>query len=126
MRRFALLALLSLTILPGIALAQTAAPSTPPAASGPAVPPPPGGWKHGHHDMMAKWKAKFDAANTSHDGHLTLAQAQAAGLKPIVAHFSAIDTRNRGYVTFNDVVAWRLDDMAKRMEQKAAQLRAQD
>jgi hypothetical protein len=93
-----------------------------------ALPPPAAGGKHHDHDaaMMQKWQQKFDAANTTHDGHLTLAQAQAAGLKPIVAHFAAIDTKNRGYLTFNDVMAWHLDDEAQKMERKAAALRAQD
>ncbi len=74
---------------------------------------------------MAGWKLRFDTANTSHDGHLTLAQAQAAGLKPVVDHFSAIDVKKRGYVTFNDVLAWHLDATAQRLEQQAAALRAQ-
>ena len=79
-----------------------------------------------HHGDVKKWHDKFNAANTSHDGHLTLAQAQAAQLKPIVDHFAAIDTAHRGYITFNDIMAWRLDQMAQHMEQRAAALRAQD
>jgi hypothetical protein len=55
-----------------------------------------------------------------------LQQAQAAGLKPIVAHFSAIDTQNRGYVTFNEIMAWHLDEKAQQMERKAAELREQE
>ena len=75
---------------------------------------------------MQRFHKKFDAANTTHDGHLTLAQAQKAGMKPIVTNFAAIDTQHRGYVTFNDVIAWRLDTMAARMEKRAAELRAKD
>jgi hypothetical protein len=69
---------------------------------------------------------KFYAANTTHDGHLTLAQAKAAGFQPIVDHFTDIDVAKRGYVTFYDIQAWHLDDMAKHLEAKAAALRAQD
>jgi hypothetical protein len=127
MRRLAFAALLSLSVLPALALAQTTPPATPAApAMGPGGPPPGGCGPHGKHDKMAKWHSKFDAANTTHDGHLTLAQAQAAGMKPLVDHFAEIDAAKRGYVTFNEVQAWRMDDMAKRLEAKAAQLRAQD
>ena len=85
-------------------------------------------WHHNGHwrQAMRKFHKKFDAANTTHDGHLTLAQAQKAGMKTIVANFAAIDTQHRGYVTFNDVIAWRLDTMAARMEKRAAELRAKD
>jgi hypothetical protein len=132
MRRFALLVALSFPVLPlvpAIAFAQTAAaPSTPapvaaPSATTPASPPGKH-WQHG--DMMKKWQAKFDAANTTHDGHLTLAQAKAASLTPVETNFTAIDTKKRGYVTFNDIMAWRMDEMAQKLEQKAATLRAED
>jgi hypothetical protein len=53
------------------------------------------------------FQARFAAANTTHDGHLTLAQAQAAGLRMIVRHFSEIDTQNKGYITLADIQAWR-------------------
>ncbi len=126
MRRFAVLSVICSLALPGLALAQTAAP---PPAPGPDAPPPAGGaghWGHHHGDMLKKMHDRFNAANTTHDGHLTLAQAQAAGLRPVVDHFGEIDTAHRGYVTFNELQAWHLDDMAKHMEQRAAQLRAQD
>ena len=77
-------------------------------------------------EAMRKFHKKFDAANTTHDGHLTLAQAQEAGLKTIATNFAAIDTEHRGYVTFNDVIAWRLDTMAAHMEKRATELRAKD
>jgi hypothetical protein len=69
---------------------------------------------------------QFNAANTTHDGHLTLAQAKAADLDRIIVHFADIDTAKRGYVTFNEVEAWNLDNMAKHLEKKAAELRAAD
>lgn len=73
------------------------------------------------HVMMA-----FYAANTSHDGHLTLAQAKAAHFKLVVDHFNEIDSAKRGYVTFYDIQAWHLDQFAKRLEKQADSLRAMD
>ncbi len=46
---------------------------------------------------------RFHEANTTHDGKLTLQQAQAANLGPIVQHFSEIDAQNRGYVTLPEI-----------------------
>jgi hypothetical protein len=147
MRRLACLSIISVLALPAIAMAQDASAPPPPQDQPGMLPlppyqqdmqpmpdegsPPPGapgapGGKHNHDGGMRKWQARFDAANTSHDGRLTLEQAQAAGLKPVVAHFSAIDTQNRGYVTFNEIMAWHLEDEAQKMERRAAALRAQD
>lgn len=137
MRRILLASCIAL--LPGLALAQsTTNDQTPP-------PPPPtgedfgpspdmmgqsgmmGGWgkeRHGFggEDMLVK----FYSANTTHDGHLTLEQAKAAGLNPVADHFSDIDVKKHGYVTFYDIEAWRLDDIAKRLEQRADDLRGKD
>jgi hypothetical protein len=96
---------------------------------GPGGPGGPGDWggKGGRHGMdPGEFLMKFYAANTTHDGHLTLAQAKAAGLEPVVDHFSDIDTAKRGYVTYYDIAAWRLDDMAKHLQERADELRAQD
>jgi len=57
------------------------------------------------------WEQRFAAANTTHDGHLTLEQAK-AGYKTIAHHFSDIDTTGKGYVTENDVRAWRAQQKA--------------
>ncbi len=124
MRRFILLPFLATLAVPGLALAQ-AAPNPPPAMQAPGTPPgPPVQGEHGHLAMEQKMHNRFNAANITHDGHLTLAQATAAGLKPVVKHFAEIDTAKRGYVTFNQVQAWHMDEMAKRLEKKAAELRA--
>jgi hypothetical protein len=134
MRHLLTVALFSLVLTPGLALAQPAPPPPGPGEMGPGpdgMGPGPEGhhWKgdwHDHGPDGAELLMKFYAANTTHDGHLTLAQAQAAGLKPIADHFSDIDAAKRGYVTFFDIQAWHLDGMAKRLEAQAAALRAQD
>jgi len=95
----------------------------------PPPPPPPGGEQAAPagHDaaMMRKFEARFDAANTTHDGRLTLQQAQDANMRAVVKHFGQIDTKHLGYVTFNQLMAWRMDQMAHEMERRAAALRAQ-
>lgn len=82
--------------LPGYA--QTPAPpaeqntTTPPAAAAkPATPKP------------NKLSQRFAKANTTHDGHLTLAQARAAKWSQVVKHFSQIDADNKGFVTEQDI-----------------------
>ena len=47
----------------------------------------------------------FDQANTTHDGHLTLEQAQ-TGYKTVAKHFDAIDQDKKGYVTLDDIRAY--------------------
>lgn len=135
MRRLLLASCIAL--LPGLALAQSSATGqTPPPPAGEDMGPGPdmmgvpgmmGGWGKGYHGFGPEdILVKFYAANTTHDGHLTLAQAKAAGLNPVVDHFSDIDVKKRGYVTFYDIEAWHLDDIAKHLEQRADELRAQD
>jgi hypothetical protein len=48
---------------------------------------------------------RFEQANTTHDGHLTLEQAQ-AGYKSVARHFSAIDRDKKGYITEDDIKAY--------------------
>jgi hypothetical protein len=50
---------------------------------------------------------RLRAANTTHDGRLTLEQARAANLTPIVRHFSEIDADHKGYLTIQDIRAYR-------------------
>lgn len=52
------------------------------------------------------WEAHFAQANAAHDGHLTLEEAK-TGFKTIARHYRDIDTDGKGYVTENDVRAWR-------------------
>jgi hypothetical protein len=51
----------------------------------------------------ARLMQKFRQANTTNDGRLTLEQAQAAGLNPVVRHFAALDPTNKGYVTPQEI-----------------------
>lgn len=60
---------------------------------------------HQHHARMT-WEAHFAQANLAHDGHLTLAEAK-GGDTLVAKHFDEIDTAHRGYVTEDDIRAWR-------------------
>jgi hypothetical protein len=53
---------------------------------------------HGHLTMTQR----FEQANTTHDGHLTLDQAR-AGYKSVARHFAAIDQDKKGYITEDDI-----------------------
>jgi hypothetical protein len=87
------------TTAPATTAPDTAAPATTPdTAAQPAKPAP-------KPRMTAS--QRFDAANTSHDGRLTLDQARAAKIAPVVKNFSAIDKDGKGYVTKADIAAWR-------------------
>lgn len=116
MRRILLASFLALA--PGLAFAQSAV--------NPPPPPPPGGFWHNGAPPEERIMMAFYAANTSHNGHLTLAQAKAADFKLVVDHFNEIDVAKRGYVTFYDIQAWRLDQLAKHLEKQADTLRAMD
>ena len=48
---------------------------------------------------------RFEQANVTHDGHLTLDQAK-TGYKSIVRHFDAIDQDKKGYITEDDIRAY--------------------
>lgn len=89
------------------AAAQAAAPqATPPQAASPAKP-----------RMTAE--ERFKAANTTGDGRLTYAQAQAK--MPRVAHdFEAIDKDRKGHVTLADIRAYDAERRAARKAEKAA------
>jgi hypothetical protein len=48
----------------------------------------------------------FEQANVTHDGHLTEEQAQ-TGYKSVAKHFAAIDKDKKGYVTEDEIRAYR-------------------
>jgi hypothetical protein len=53
------------------------------------------------------WEQRFADANTAHDGHLSPDEAK-AGYPQVAKHFDDIDVDHKGYVTANDVRAWRV------------------
>ena len=53
----------------------------------------------------ATMQQRFEQANVTHDGHLTLDQAK-TGYKSIVRHFDAIDQDKKGYITEDDIRAY--------------------
>ena len=64
---------------------------------------------------------RFKAANTSHDGRLTLPQAQTANMPWVTRHFAAIDTQQKGYITMQDVLAYRQQIRASRRDASPSQ-----
>jgi hypothetical protein len=60
---------------------------------------------HRHYRGVAE---HFDAANTSHDGKLTLKQASDAGWSRVVRHFAEIDAAGAGFVTEDQIHAYNL------------------
>ncbi len=63
---------------------------------------------------------QFEEANTTHDGHLTLEQARAGHMNAVVRDFDAIDTAKRGYVTLDDIRAFRKQRRAARRAARAS------
>jgi hypothetical protein len=51
------------------------------------------------------WEQRFAHANASHDGHLTLEEAQ-QGYKTVARHFREIDLDGKGFVTEDEIRAW--------------------
>ena len=104
------------------AFAQQISPMTGTSSGTPALAPSPAGSaptapaQHRRKTMQER----YDAANTSHDGKLTLEQAKAGNMVRVAEHFDAIDTSRKGYVTVADIRAY---NHAQRMAHKAAAAR---
>jgi hypothetical protein len=71
---------------------------------------------HGAHRPLAE---RFAAANTTHDGHLTLAQARAAKMNEVVRDFGLIDKDKKGYVTVDGIKDFRRSRRAARAAEEA-------
>lgn len=56
--------------------------------------------------VQAKLKARFDSADTTGAGHISRAQAEAAGLGYVARHFEEIDAGGHGSVSWAQVQAW--------------------
>jgi hypothetical protein len=65
-------------------------------------------------------RPRFEAANTTHDGRLTIDQAQAANWIGVVRHFQQIDRDQKGYVTWQDIKEFRHAMQAARRQQQGA------
>ncbi len=99
------------------AFAQTTTPSTPSstvapvptapaAAASPATPAevsPAKRVKLGPKHIRKTLPQRFDAANVTHDGHLTKEQATTAKWRYVVSHFGAMDSGSKGYVTVAEI-----------------------
>jgi hypothetical protein len=59
------------------------------------------------HDVRQTWQQHFAQANLARDGHLTLEEAK-GGYAMVAKHFDDIDAGHKGYVTENDIRAWRV------------------
>ena len=90
---------------------QGAGQAAPPGYGAPAQPQA-GGGRAEHADMAAR----FRMANTTHDGRLTMAQAQAGGMGGVARHFQQIDRDQKGYVTIQDVREWHHAMHAQKMQ----------
>ncbi len=116
-------------IAAGTAQAQTApaapAPAAPAPIAAPAAPAPaapaPTAHRAVHHRRTRQ--QMFDAANTTHDGHLTEEQAR-SGMPAIARNFAAIDTAKKGYVTMDDIKAYYAARRAARRAARAAAKKA--
>jgi hypothetical protein len=121
MRFYAPLIALALASMP--ALAQTPNPASAaqplPSASAPSASAPTN--PRAQQAKRPPLKQRFDAANTTHDGHLTLEQAQ-AGLPHVACHFNKIDKGGKGYVTLEEIRRYYAQSFARqhRMKQAAA------
>jgi hypothetical protein len=62
---------------------------------------------------------RFDLANTTRDGRLTLAQAKIS-YKTVARNFELIDTSGKGFVTLEDIRAWRKAARLMRQAQRSA------
>jgi hypothetical protein len=61
------------------------------------------------------WEEHFTQANKAQDGHLTLDEAK-SGYPTISRHFHAIDIDGKGFVTENDIRAWKALQKATRAQ----------
>jgi hypothetical protein len=87
---------------PGTTVPETTAP--PPPA--PETAPPPKPHKPRRAAKRMTMRERFEAANTTQDGHLTLDQARAAHWPYVVRNFAAIDRGHKGYITEADIHAF--------------------
>ena len=66
------------------------------------------------------FQQRFDTANTTHDGKLTLEQAKAGRMRQVERNFDKIDVSHKGYVTVDDIRAYRRAQRQARAAAKRA------
>ena len=108
------------TTAPATTAPVTTAPATtteapPPAASPSGAKAPAARAGRGHRTLAER----YAAANTTHDGKLTVEQARAGHLRAVVRDFAMIDKSKKGYVTLDEI-------RAHQSEQRAARKAARD
>jgi hypothetical protein len=128
MRFFAVL--FASLVLSGAVQAQAISPlggstNNPQGAQGPAAVSPPaasssasGTPRRGRRSLAEQ----FDAANTTHDGKLTLAQARAGHMNAVARDFAQIDKDKHGYVTMDEIRTFQKE---RRDARRAARTHAQ-
>ncbi len=92
-----------LTLIALSPLAAFPAAAQPAQPNGPAPAPTQQTAPAQHPGRMAQ---RFARANTTGDGRLTLAQAQAGDMPMVAKHFSQIDSTNKGYITLDEIRAF--------------------
>ena len=96
----------ALVLFAAQAPAQTQPDATQAPAAGTTAPATPATPMHKQHRSRQTLQQRFDAANTTHDGHLTKDQATAANWPYVTNNFPAIDKDKKGYVTVSDIHAF--------------------
>jgi len=84
-------------------VAPAATPATPPTSAAPTLTARPITPSTTHQRLTLA--ERFEAANTTHDGHLTAAQAKAGRMNAVFRDFDQIDTAKKGYVTLDEIHA---------------------
>lgn len=96
-------------LLAMLATSVHAQPAPPSTGTTVATPTPPRRAQH-----RQSLQQRFDEANITHDGKLTLDQAKAARLTRVATNFDAIDTGRRGFVTMDDIHTYNRAQRAAR------------
>lgn len=105
---------------PALPSAGSPAPATadaPPAAASPSGAKAPAARAGRAHRTLAE---RYAAANTTHDGKLTLEQARSGHLRAVVRDFSSIDKSKKGYVTLDEIRAHQSEQRAARKAAREA------
>ena len=112
----AVLAVVAAGVLP--ARSQTTTPSpTPPASASPAPATAATGQAHAPRRHRRTLTQMFQEANTTGDGHLT--RDQATKMPAVARDFEAIDKDRKGYVTLEQIRAYRHDMRVQRRAARA-------